>query len=235
MYVGPRRIRMIRRKLLAWASTHTREFPWRQPGATPYEILVAELLLRRTTAKAAAREFERFLMEYPDVEELSRATPRRLEKSFRPIGLRIQRSTAAREMASYIVERHGGRLPDNATDLLLIPHVGPYGAAAILSLGFGVAAAMVDSNVIRVLGRVFSPLRYATPAKIREVAEAVLPRRNHKRFNLGLLDLAAIICVPVSPHCSICPILRACDFGRSKDGDRYSLRGRIEGTHDNIY
>ena len=143
----------VRRALLAWAADHLREFPWRGQDTSVYQILVAEVLLKRTTAQAAARLFGWFIVQFPGLESIEEASTGELEEALMPVGLYRQRAKGLKQMAEYLIREHGGQVPDNLTDLLKVPHLGPYSAGAVLSFGYGRPAAIVDSNVQRVLGR----------------------------------------------------------------------------------
>jgi len=131
-----------------------RHFPWREPGRNPYEVLIAELLLKRTTSTAAARLYKKFLSkkflsQYPNIKKLARAHTRSLSGLFKNIGLQEQRARAAKALAKYLISERGGRVPSGLEELQRIPGVGDYTARALLSVAFGIPTAVVDSNVER--------------------------------------------------------------------------------------
>ena len=207
-----RRKRYFQQALLEWAKSNLREFPWRK-NRTPYRVLVAEVILRRTTSKAASRVYEEFLKRWPDVRSLASADIRELEEFLKAIGYHKQRAKILKSMANFIVSEYGGRIPNDIKLLLRIPHVGFYIAGAILSLGYGTPAPMVDSNVQRILTRVFKrhlpekpPLRL-----LLSLARELLPEDRHEIFNLALLDLGALICRYDRPRCEKCPLAPLCD------------------------
>jgi len=209
-----RRRRYIRRGIVGWATTAARSYPWREPGRTPYEVLIAELLLKRTTATATARLYEDFLTRFPSFDVLAAAAPADLETTLSTVGLQHQRAEALREIAEVVLERWGGCLPNGMEELQSIPHVGPYVAGAVRSFAFGQPSVIVDSNVHRVVTRLF---RDSLPSKagladVRRVAEGLLPVRHHREFNLGLLDLGGLVCRYRLPKCGICPLSGYCDF-----------------------
>lgn len=203
--------------MLKWAAGHLRDFPWRRPGATPYEVLVAELLLKRTTAAVAARAYPAFIERYPDVTTLALADEAELSEVLQPLGLSRQRARAIRQLASALQGR-GGRIPKNVRALEGLPGLGAYAARAIMTFGFGVRAAVVDGNVERVLRRAFGRTFGPDVARgvIMELAEDLLPRRDHRVFNFALIDLGAEVCKPTKPRCDVCPLRRGCDFGMGR-------------------
>lgn len=215
--VGRTRIRTFRRWLLGWVADNLRDFPWRRPGATPYEVLVAELLLKRTTAAAAARAYPTFLERYPDVRALSMADETELSAVLQPLGLSRQRARAIRQLALALQGR-GGRIPKNIRALEGLPGLGAYAARAVMTFGFGIRTAVVDGNVERVLRRVFGRAVGPNAARhaIVELAGDLLPRMHHREFNFALIDLGAEVCKPANPRCHACPLRKGCDYGMGR-------------------
>lgn len=199
-------------KLLKWAEENYRHFPWRE-NRTPYRILISESLLKRTTATAALRLYDVFLCTYPTIDDLANADRKKLEKTLSSLGLQRQRSRLMLEMARYLVSC-GCEVPSDRESLLKIPHVGEYTVAAVLSFGYGIPAALVDSNVERILRRVFaSDIPEKSSQKIiRDIANSLLPVEEHVQYNYGLLDLGALVCRYVNPKCPICPLKELCDY-----------------------
>ncbi len=217
-----RRRRRIRRALLFWATTSGRDYRWRHASASPYQVLVAEVLLKRTTARAAARAYPQFLARFPDVASLANAETADLEGALAGVGLYNQRARAFKEMAAHLREQHAGAVPDDLARLSRVPHVGPYTARAVLSFAYGRPAAVVDSNVSRVLGRLFREELGIDPSlsAVQEVADRLLPRREHKAFNWALLDLAALVCRYDRPQCQVCPLVGLCDHAGNEGACR---------------
>jgi len=170
-------------------------------------------LLRRTTARAAAKAYETILASYPDIFVLSRARLSELEKCFATVGLQRQRAAGLREAAKHIVSRFGGDIPAALTLLLKVPNVGAYTARAILSFAHGKPAAVVDSNVVRVLGRiVFGQRQVGHRLEFQQAADVLLPRGAHREFNWAMLDLGALVCRYDVPRCGECPLRRLCSY-----------------------
>jgi A/G-specific adenine glycosylase len=203
----------IRKGLLKWAKRNLRTFPWRQ-DVSPYRILVAEVLLKRTTSTAVERLFPSFVQAYPDISALAGARKKDLRQKLVQLGYHKKRAEIFIEMARYIMKKYHGRIPKTQEELLDIPHIGDYTANAILSLAYGIPAAMVDCNVIRIITRVFlKRLPEKTPQKIvQEVADLLSPKKDYQCYNYALLDLGALVCRSGTPKCKICPINRYCDY-----------------------
>jgi len=194
-----------------WWWSHARQYPWRQAGVSAYEVLLAEVLLKRTTATAAARVFPLVGSEYPTPASLALADASEVEALLEPVGLHRQRARSLKEIGICLVQEHGGCVPDTLEALERVPHLGPYSSRAILSFGCGLPYAVVDSNVVRVIGRVSG--REQAQVKVRAVQAAVdllLPKTEHREFNWAMLDLGALVCRYVRPRCSECPIRVLC-------------------------
>jgi len=200
--------------LLTWWCTARREYPWRRRGVTPYEVLLAEVLLKRTTARSAERAFPRFLEAWPDVKALLRATDDDLTRALSTVGLQRQRTKTLKDVAWYISLHEGGRIPDTLEGLSRIPHIGPYTARAVLSFAYDIPVAVVDSNVVRVIGRLFSGVLAGRPAQntVQAVADMLIPKESHREFNYAVLDFGALVCRYTNPRCSVCPVKGQCDY-----------------------
>ena len=217
------RRRRVRQLLLAWASGNLRDYPWRKLGIGTYEVVVAEVLLKRTTSTAVARIYGPFLKQYPVLSQLVLASEDELAHTLAPLGLSRQRAKALRKLALTLEER-GGHVPRTLSELRALPGLGDYAARAIMSFGYGDPVAVVDGNVERVVGRVFlrSVGAGAPRPTVQAVADALLPRMRHRDFNFALLDLGALICRPARPRCVECPLKGICDYARRPVDDRTS-------------
>lgn len=203
----------IQRSVVNWGRKHFRCFEWRK-NRSPYSILVSEILLKRTTASAVARLYKEFMSLYPNLEELAKAQSKDLERFLRKIGYHKRRAKMLIETANYIQEEFHGKIPTSKQDLLKIPNVGDYTANAVLSLGYGTPAAMVDTNIERILGRLFLK-RFPKKPRIstaQKIADLISPTINNQDYNFALLDLGGLICRYGLPKCKQCPIRRFCDY-----------------------
>lgn len=212
-----RRKRGFQSGTISWARQNLRKYPWRE-HRTPYSVFVAEVLLKRTTAAAVLKIYSKFVETYPSMQELARADLSDLENLLEAIGYHKLRASALKEMADSITNEHDGVLPRSREALLKVRHIGQYTAGAILSLGYGVPSAMVDSNVERILRRFFCS--YLPPKgslrAIQSVAESLVPEKQHQLYNLGLVDLGALVCRYDRPHHDLCPLRELCDCARQE-------------------
>lgn len=199
---------------LNWTLSHLRDYPWREPSRTPYEVLVAEVLLKRTTATAAARVYDAFIHRFPSIQTINNASEEQLASALSKVGLQRQRAKAIKALARYLTEEQGSNIPSDLDHLLGIPGLGEYSARAVLSFGFGIPVAVVDANVERILSRVFqNVLPQRPPGRLlQELADSLLPRESHMKHNLGLLDLGALVCRYVDLLCLECPLGYICDY-----------------------
>ena len=215
------RLSPLRKALLSWAELHLREYPWRRAATSVYDLLVAELLLKRTTATAAARSYGPFISKYPSIGHLALAGEDELAQVLVPIGLSRQRARSIRRLAATL-EFHRNGIPSTMNELCALPGIGEYTAQAVLSFGHGVPVAVIDGNVERVIGRVFQGFLGSNPDRtaIRGIATALLPRKHHRRFNFALLDLGALVCRPAKPRCQNCPLQKLCDYAVAPPSNR---------------
>ena len=200
--------------ILGWYPTHGREFSWREPGRTPYEILIAELLLKRTTAAAVARTYTSFLAKYPSLSKLASASIQELSDDLATVGLNQQRARSISRLTSYLIGCEGGDLPNSLDRLLQVPGLGDYSSRAILSFGFRQQAAILDNNVARILARVFASVLPESPKPplLQELADILMCPKSHTKCNFALLDLGALVCRSGHPACRSCPLIRICDY-----------------------
>ena len=216
--------------LLNWGRSNLRKYPWREKRTSTYKVLIAELLLKRTTATAAARIYGIFIKEYPTIHHLVNTDTNDLISLLKPIGLSNQRAYTIKELAHSLVQYHGGKVPCTSEQLMSLPGIGNYASRAILSFGYGIPVAVVDGNVERVFSRVFqnqweedNPNRNS----IQEKADELIPSKEHRLFNFTLLDLGALICRPAQPYCNKCPLLSICDRARSHENTTQQKRLQV--------
>ena len=212
----------IAERLLEWWQYSRRRFPWRET-VNPYEILVAELLLRKTTAKQVEMLYKKFLSRYPSPKALSEASEKELAESIRSLGMEHRRAILLRQIGKEIVDKYSGRVPISGEELVTLPGVGHYVANAILCLAGGKDVPLVDTNAIRVFQRVSGfesrKRRPRDDSMLWSSIQHMIPPRKGKDFNLALIDLAHIVCIPKNPHCSACPLNRLCRYRHAMDSD----------------
>jgi A/G-specific adenine glycosylase len=204
--------RWFRRHLLAWYRRHGRTLPWRDTR-DPYHILVSEVMLQQTQVDRVLPKYEEWLDRYPSFEALADAPIADVVSTWYPLGYNI-RPRRLHAIAREAVSRYGGRLPDDEDTLLSFKGIGEYTAGAVRSFAFGKRAAILDTNVARVLFRVFvgagDPGSHAMKRRLWAISWAVLPHRHVFDFNQALMDFGATACTARNPRCQSCPLARKC-------------------------
>lgn len=212
--LDPRRLRAFQTRLLDWFRVNGRDLPWRRTR-DPYKILVSEVMLQQTQVPRVREYYARFLREYPSVEDLAAASPARVRDSWDGLGY-YARARNLHATARKIAREHGGRFPRRVEEIRSLPGVGRYTAGAVVSFAYGEPAPILDTNVRRVLGRVFVRRQPASSAKLDRrlwaLAEAVLPAGEVWAFNQALMDFGATVCTARNPRCPACPLRSLCAF-----------------------
>ena len=199
--------------LTRWGRRNARAYPWREQLPL-WQALIAEVMLQRTRADQVVPTFSQFRDRYPSLASLALASEDELAGLVEPLGLRW-RGRLLYQLVQEIV-RVNGALPLEQTALEALPGVGPYTAAATLSLHANRRAVLIDSNIVRVLCRLVGATYDGETRRkrwLRELAETLTPPRAHRDYNYAVLDLAALVCLPRNPKCDECPILRWCATG----------------------
>jgi A/G-specific adenine glycosylase len=204
--------RRFRRRLLAWYRQNGRALPWRTTR-DPYRILVSEIMLQQTQVDRVVPKYEEWLARFPTLEALAAASEEEVTRAWYPLGYNV-RPRRLHAIAREAVARYGGTLPSDPATLRSFKGIGAYTAGAVLSFAFGHRAPIVDTNVARVLGRVFVGRGDPRAAGMRRylwaLSEALLPRRGVFDFNQALMDFGALVCVARKPRCLICPMRSFC-------------------------
>jgi A/G-specific adenine glycosylase len=202
----------FRRRLLGWYRQNGRDLPWRRTN-DPYHILVSEIMLQQTQVDRVLPKYHEWLEKYPSLEALAAAPVADVTETWRPLGYNI-RPRRLHAIARESVERYGGELPGDEQTLLSFKGIGAYTAGAVLSFAFGQRAAILDTNVARVLFRLFvgrgEPKSHAMRRHLWEVSRAVLPMRHVFDFNQALMDFGATVCSARRPACPACPMRSKC-------------------------
>jgi len=200
--------------LLAWYDRHRRVLPWRSgsgESADPYRVWLSEIMLQQTTVAAVKPFYLRFLDRFPTVEALADAPVDQVMQAWAGLGY-YSRARNLHACAKAVVERFGGEFPPTEAELLTLPGVGAYTAAAIAAIAFNQPAAAVDGNVERVVSRLFvveEPLPKAKPT-IRALTLDLVPPDRPGDFAQAIMDLGATICTPKRPACALCPWMEPC-------------------------
>jgi A/G-specific adenine glycosylase len=204
--------RRFRARLLAWYRRHGRDLPWRKTD-DPYHILVSEIMLQQTQVDRVLPKYAEWLKKYPSLDALAAAPEDEVAETWRPLGYNI-RPKRLQTIAREAVARYGSRLPADEETLRSFKGIGAYTAGAVRSFAFRERAAILDTNVARLLSRVFlggaDPRPHATRRRLWAVSEALVPRREVFDFNQALMDFGALICVARNPKCLVCPLVKDC-------------------------
>ena len=213
------RMLWLRRRLLLWFARNGRSFRWREPGTTPYQVIVAEILLQRTTAAAVARAYSGFVERFPSWAALARAILNDLEDALRPLGL-WQRKALAFQWLAQAIEANGGVVPRTRKELERLRGIGPYTAGAVLAIVYGRAEPLLDVNMARLLGR-FLGLSEQSGAgsgqSLNALALRLVSGKRSLAVNWAVLDFAALVCRPRRPLCQECPLRKRCQYARLLD------------------
>jgi len=203
--------------LVNWFNENQRPLPWRD-SYDPYHVWVSEVMLQQTQVETALPYYERFIREFPSVEELGRASEERVLTLWAGLGY-YQRARNLMAAARIVAERHRGRVPSEYDVLIELPGVGQYMAGAILSIAFNKAYPVVDGNVRRVLSRVYGWTE-ENPKALWDAASHIVQGAEPRQVNQALMELGAKVCSFKSPRCLICPVQSFCVAFRTGMQDR---------------
>jgi A/G-specific adenine glycosylase len=198
--------------LRRWYEPRRRAYPWRETR-DPYRLLVSEVMLQQTQARRVVAPYRAFARRFPSVRALARASRAEVVRAWGGLGYN-RRAVALHEAARMIVREHRGRLPSTIASLRRLPGIGPYTAAAVGSIAFGLPVPAIDTNVARVVGRFVLGRDGAARRDVEAAAARLVDRRDPGRWNQAVMDLGREVCRPV-PRCSGCPLARGCTFRRS--------------------
>ena len=202
----------MQKKLIQWYKENHRDFPWRQ-NDDPYRIWISEIMLQQTTTEAVIPYFERFMKVFPDVIALGKAPLDDVYKLWEGLGY-YRRAKHLHETALLIKEKYDGHFPRDYQDILSLKGIGQYTAGAISSIAFHQCVPAVDGNVLRIISRLYllddNIALNKTQKKIYQIVEKLIQHQDASSFNQGLMDLGAMICRPLHPHCQLCPIQDDC-------------------------
>lgn len=210
-------MRAFRRRLLAWFAKRGRDLPWRRTRDA-YQVLVSEFMLQQTQVSRVLAYYPRFLSRFPSVQHLARARAGTVREAWDGLGY-YARARNLHALARAVVRQHDGTLPDTPEDLVRLPGVGRYTAGAVACFAYEKPVATVDTNIARVIRRVFLGDRAGarrTLTRIWRLAEDIVPRQGKTawRFNQAMMELGATVCVARKPKCTECPVRQHCKTGR---------------------
>ena len=208
---------VFHKALIAWGREHFRPFPWRLTE-DPYRILVAEVMLHRTQAPQVVPVYEQFIARYPDVPALARASREELHDALYSLGLRW-RIDLIQAMAAQLMTHFEGQIPREKADLLSLPGVSEYIAGAVRCFAWNLPEPLMDTNTVRVVGRLFGlEVRDSSRRnrRFRELIAALVDPEEGRAYNYAMLDLAEQVCMKKQPpECGGCPVQKCCAYGAS--------------------
>jgi A/G-specific adenine glycosylase len=204
--------------LTTWFNLNARDLPWRR-NRTAYSTWVSEVMLQQTQVIQVIPYFQKFMHKFPEITFLANASLQEVLKIWEGMGY-YARARNMHRAAQLILQNHQGQIPQDMNELRKLPGFGPYISSAILSLAFGQAYSVMDGNVIRVISRltgIHDNVRLAsTQAHIRHQTDSLLDKEMPGMFNEAIMELGAIICLPVNPKCGICPLQSSCEAAKQK-------------------
>ncbi|MGW3308729.1 A/G-specific adenine glycosylase [Streptomyces sp. NPDC001073] len=200
--------------VIDWFEDNARDLPWRRPDAGPWGVMVSEFMLQQTPVSRVLPVYEQWLTRWPRPADLAKDAPGEAVRAWGRLGY-PRRALRLHGAATAITERHGGDVPTDHAQLLALPGIGEYTAAAVASFAYGQRHAVLDTNVRRVLARAVTGVQYppnATTAAERKLARALLPPDDPTaaRWAAASMELGALVCTAKNEACHRCPISAQC-------------------------
>jgi A/G-specific adenine glycosylase len=210
-----------RQALLSWFAEAARDLPWRHTR-DPYRIMVAEIMLQQTQVDRVVPKYHAFLEQFPTLEALAAAPTAEVIRAWSGLGYN-RRAVNMQRTARVVLEQHMGSFPHDVAALRALPGIGPYTAGAIACFAFEQDVAFLDTNIRRVVQRVFAgpPETSATSeAQLLALAQAAIPHGQGWSWNQGIMELGALICTAAAPSCWRCPLQAYCrDYTARRTSD----------------
>ncbi len=198
--------------LISWFDAHGRELPWRDPGTTPWGVLVSEVMLQQTPVHRVAPVWVEWMQRWPLASKLAAEAPGTVVRAWGKLGY-PRRALRLHTAAAAIATEHDDAVPSEVDTLLGLPGIGAYTARAVAAFGYGHRVPVVDTNVRRVVARaVHGAADAATPTASRDLTDvaAMLPQTRSARFSAALMELGALVCTARRPRCADCPLRAQC-------------------------
>src|SRR4051812_6204611 len=199
--------------VLGWYDAHQRDLPWRRAEATPWGVMVSEFMLQQTPVVRVLPVWDVWMARWPTPAALAAEPSGEAVRAWGRLGY-PRRALRLHAAATAIVERHGGEVPDGYDDLLALPGVGDYTAAAVASFGFGRRHVVLDTNVRRVFARLLAGQELPAPGVTkaeRALAGSVLPHDGSAAvWSVAVMELGALVCTAAAPRGDACRVARLC-------------------------
>jgi A/G-specific adenine glycosylase len=223
--------------VLDWYDRAARDLPWRRPGTSPWAVLVSEVMLQQTPVARVEPVYREWVQRWPAPADLAAEPPGEAVRAWGRLGY-PRRALRLHQAATVVTARHGGRVPTTYVELLALPGVGGYTAAAVASFAYGARHAVLDTNVRRVLARAAGGVADPAPALTsaeRRLGESLLPEEPAvaARWAVAVMELGALVCTARAPDCGGCPVTDVCAWqlaGRPAYDGPPRRRQPFEGT-----
>lgn len=220
--------------LLAWFYREKRDLPWRK-SKNPYHVWVSEIMLQQTRVDTVIPYYERFMGSFPTLSDLANASEEEVLKHWEGLGY-YSRARNLHAAVKEVVTKYGGVVPSEEEEISKLKGIGPYTKGAILSIAYDKPVPAVDGNVLRVISRLFAIEKDIAKQSVRKEIEAIvqtlIPKEDPSGFNQALMELGALICVPRSPKCSICPVQEECVGKEQGKADKLPIKNVKEKKRD---
>lgn len=204
---------LLHARVLQWYDEHARDLPWRGESATPWGVMVSEFMLQQTPVARVLPQWAAWMDTWPTPADLARASTGEAVRAWGKLGY-PRRALRLHAAATAIVDQHGGEVPSEYADLLALPGVGDYTAAAIASFAFGRRHVVLDTNVRRVFARAVGGVEFpgqSVSRAERDLANSLLPDEDSAAaWAVGVMELGALVCTATNPSCPRCPLEDAC-------------------------
>ncbi|WP_181778735.1 MULTISPECIES: A/G-specific adenine glycosylase [Brevibacterium] len=207
----------VRSTIIDWFAAAARPLPWREPDTSAWAILVSEIMSQQTPVARVEPRWREWMARWPTPADLAQAPTAEVLRRWDRLGY-PRRALRLQEAARVIVAEHGGRVPMTATELETLPGIGAYTAAAVASFAHGERTTVLDTNVRRVLIRLFAGRDRPTPAPSRretQWAQGFVPLERHREWNAGVMEFGALVCTARGPRCADCPLSDLCAWNRA--------------------
>ncbi|MFO7167423.1 MAG: A/G-specific adenine glycosylase [Chloroflexota bacterium] len=213
----------LRAQLLEWFDRNGRDLPWRRTR-DPYRVLVSEVMLQQTQVDRVLPKYLAFLERFPTLEALAAAPTSEVIRAWVGLGYN-RRAVNLQRAARAVLEEHGGVFPRDAAALRRLPGIGPYTAGALACFAFEQDVAFMDTNIRRVVRRVFAdPAAEPSEAELLDLAGAALPPGRGWAWNQAIMELGALVCTAASPACWRCPLQQHCrDYAARREADEQAF------------
>lgn len=201
----------IHDSLMAWFTGSGRDLPWRRTR-DPYHIMVSEIMLQQTQVDRVLPKYRAFLKTFPTIEALAAAPTAEVIRAWSGLGYN-RRAVNMQRTARAVLEQYGGQFPRDVAVLMRLPGIGPYTAGAIACFAFEQDVAFMDTNIRRVVRRLFVGPEEGEPAseaRLLETAQAAVPANRGWTWNQALMELGALVCTAAAPACWRCPVQAHC-------------------------